>query len=331
MVPVVPGEQVSMNAAMSLKPDLPLSVATAQAIVDRAVSDHAAATVSRLHGGEIATVYLIAFADPAHPPLVLKLYPDELHWKMQKEVTVLGLLQDRLSVSVPRILLADDSKRLLGLNFTLMSRLDGSVLGQLEPTLAAAQRLSACTQIGRLLLEFHRIPMEAFGYIGPKGIWTAHPTNQAYLTHQFQRKLKEFTERGGDAGLAQKIAGHVAGRAELFGGCRHAVLCHNDLHAGNLLATITNGSLRLTGVLDFEGALAGDPLMDVAKALYYLDAESRQALLQGYGAMDREHWSETLDLYHLYFVLELWCWMAQIGNSQPLEALALDLARYGAT
>jgi hypothetical protein len=37
-------------------------------------------------------------------------------------------------------------------------------------------------QIGQVLREFHRIPMEAFGYIGSKGIWTAHSTNRAYLT-----------------------------------------------------------------------------------------------------------------------------------------------------
>jgi aminoglycoside phosphotransferase (APT) family kinase protein len=316
---------------MNLKPELQLSVATAQAIVDRAVSDRAVATVSRLHGGEIAAVYEIAFADPAQPPLVLKVYPDELHWKMQKEVTVVALIQDRLSVPVPRILLADDSKTLLALNFTLMTRLDGSILGELETTLAPAQRLSAYAQIGELLREFHRIAMDAFGYIGARGIFTAHSTNQDYLTHQFQRKLKEFTERGGDAGLARQVAGHLAERAALLGACTHAVLCHNDLHAGNLLATVANGSLLLTGVLDFEGALAGDPLMDVAKALYYLDSESRGALLQGYGAMDREHWSQTLDLYHLYFVLELWCWMAQIGNREPLEQLANDLERYSAT
>jgi aminoglycoside phosphotransferase (APT) family kinase protein len=318
---------------MKLKPDLQLSVPTAQAIVDQAASEseQAVATVAKLHGGEIAAVYEIDFEDPAQPPLVLKVYPDDLHWKMQKEVTVVGLIQDRLSVSVPRILFADESKRLLGLSFILMTKLDGSILGQMETTLASPQRLSAYAQIGRLLREFHRIPMGAFGYIGPRGIWTAHPTNRFYLTHQFQRKLKEFTARGGDAGLAHQVAEYLAGRAELLSGCTHAVLCHNDLHAGNLLARMTNGSLLLTGVLDFEGALAGDPLMDVAKSLYYLDAESGAALLQGYGAMDREHWSQTLDLYHLYFVLELWCWMAQIGNRQPLERLALDLERCSAT
>jgi hypothetical protein len=44
--------------------------------------------------------------------------------------------------------------------------------------------------------------------------------------------------------------------------------------------------------------------------------------------MGRDHWSETLALYHLYFVLELWCWMAQIGQPQRLAGLALELVRY---
>ena len=41
--------------------------------------------------------------------------------------------------------------------------------------------------------------------------------------------------------------------------------------------------LRLSGILDFDGALAGDPLMDVAKALHYVGAEAKAALLKGYG------------------------------------------------
>jgi hypothetical protein len=67
--------------------------------------------------------------------------------------------------------------------------------------------------------------------------------------------------------------------------------------------------------------------MDVAKALYYLTDDAKTALLEGYGDTGRLHWSQTLDLYQLYFVLELWCWMAQIGNKQPLDDLALELER----
>jgi len=315
---------------MKLKPDLQLSLATVQAIVDQAGSAQTVATMSRLHGGEMAAVYEIAFVDALRPSLVMKVYPEDLHWKMQKEITVLGLIGNRLSVPVPRILLADDSKRLLDLNFAVMTRLEGTKLGLggLEETLSAAERLSAYVQIGRLLREFHRIEMDAFGYIGAKGIGTPHATNRLYSTYQFRRKLDEFAERGGDARLAAKVAAHVAAREALLDDCTRPVLCHNDLHAGNLLARVLDGAVCLTGVVDFEGALAGDPLMDVAKAALYLKPEDRCALLDGYGDLDREHGPQTLDLYHLLFVLELWCWMAQLGNRQPLEKLALELERY---
>jgi aminoglycoside phosphotransferase (APT) family kinase protein len=314
---------------MRARPDLQVPVIAAQAIVNGVLMGHTVAAVSNIHGGEIAATYDIAFVEDK-PSVVLKVYPDSLHWKMQKEVTVIALVQGRLSVPAPRILLADDSKRLLDLNFVLMTKLSGSTLGTLESTLAEDRRGSAYRQIGGLLREFHRIPMDAFGYIGPRGIWTAHSTNRDYLSHQCDRKLKEFTDRGGSADLARRIAAYFSTRMHLLHECPHAVLCHNDLHAGSLLAEITDHGVRLCGVLDFEGALAGDPLMDVAKALFYLNAEDRNALLDGYGDTGRQQGSQMLQFYHLYFALELWCWMAQIGNEQPLHALALDLERHSA-
>jgi hygromycin-B 7''-O-kinase len=88
---------------MSIRPDLQVSVATAQAIVDRVIPGGAVATVSNIHGGEIAAVYEVAFVE-ALPSLVLKVYPDTLHWKMQKETLVLGsLVQDTLFGAVVRL------------------------------------------------------------------------------------------------------------------------------------------------------------------------------------------------------------------------------------
>ena len=314
---------------MSVRPALEVPLATAQSIVDRVLAGRQVTDVANIHGGEIAAVYMITFEGP-YPPVVLKVYPDALHWKMQKEANVVSLVQPQLSMPIPRILLADDSMQIVALNFILMTKLDGEILAGLEPTLTSDELLSSYSQIGKLLRELHRQPMNAFGYIGPNGIVTEHATNQAYLAVEFDRKLKEFTERGGAVGLARRVAEYVARWGHLLQECTCPVLCHNDLHAGNLLAGFTAGSLRLTGVLDFEGAVAGDPLMDVAKALYYLTDDTKTALLHGYGDMGRRHWFETLDLYHLYFVLELWCWMAQIGNKDPLDKLTSDLERCSA-
>lgn len=74
---------------MKLKPELHLSRDKAQSIVDLAVSQERVATVSRLHGGEIAAVYEIAFTEPASPPLVLKLYPEDLAKSLNISTTVM--------------------------------------------------------------------------------------------------------------------------------------------------------------------------------------------------------------------------------------------------
>ena len=68
--------------------------------------------------------------------------------------------------------------------------------------------------------------------------------------------------------------------------------------------------------------------MDIAKAFYYFtpaDEPKKAGLLAGYGAIERGDWQQTLDLYRLYATLELWCWMAQIGNRKPLARLSEDL------
>lgn len=85
------------------------------------------------------------------------------------------------------------------------------------------------------------------------------------------------------------------------------MLCHNGFHARNMLATKMSGTLRLLGVLDFEGAQAADPLMDLAKTLYCdpdVDDTKRAALLDGYGVPGRNHWQETIEFSYLYYILE---------------------------
>jgi aminoglycoside phosphotransferase (APT) family kinase protein len=262
---------------------------------------------------------------------MLKVYPESLHWKMQKEVNVCALLSGRLRTPVPYVLLADDTKSVIGLNFVLMNKLGGAVLRTLEPALPDAELFSAYSQMGEVLRQIHRISMKSFGYIGPNGVWTAHASNRAYMSSQFENKLAEFAERGGDSALGDRLKDVVFERIDLLEACATAHLCHYDFHSGNILAEQKDdGSLRLSAVLDFESAIAADPLMDIAKALYYFTAEDERkkaGLLAGYGALDRADWQETLGLYRLYASLELWCWMAEIGNREPLASLAADLRR----
>jgi aminoglycoside phosphotransferase (APT) family kinase protein len=260
------------------------------------------------------------------PACILKVYPATLQWKMAKEVYVLGLLRD-IGTAVPHILLADDTRSVIDLNFVLMSKLDGTVLGRREASLTDAELFAIYAEMGAFLRRINDITLDSFGYIGPNGVWTAYATNRGYMSAQFDRKLTEFCQRGGDPALAERLRHSIAARQHLLDGGATPRLCHYDLHAGNVLVT-SQGALHLSGIVDFENATAGDPLMDIAKALYYFtpkDAPKRDGLLAGYGAIERPDWQATIDLYRLSGTLELWCWKAQIGEHDALAGLTKEL------
>ena len=62
----------------------------------------------------------------------------------------------------------------------------------------------------------------------------------------------------------------------------HGVWCHGDLHSGNLLAS--DG--RMSGVIDFGEAGAGDPATDTIAAWWLFTGESREIFRTGVGADD---------------------------------------------
>ena len=77
---------------VTLKPSLAVTDAQAQAIVDRIASGSRLARVGELLAGEISAVFEIELAE-GPPAFVLKVYPETMHWKMQKEVSVARLLE----------------------------------------------------------------------------------------------------------------------------------------------------------------------------------------------------------------------------------------------
>jgi hypothetical protein len=94
---------------------------------------------------------------------------------------------------------------------------------------------------------------DAFGYIGTHGLVRAHGTNVHYMRFQFEKKLRELGELGGDAELRRRLERHVAEREELFDGCDTAVLCHDDCHGANVL--VERGIV--SGIVEWENAVGG--------------------------------------------------------------------------
>jgi hygromycin-B 7''-O-kinase len=181
-------------------------------------------------------------------------------------------------------------------------------------------------QIGAILRAFHETTFEAFGYVAT-GIVEPHPTNLAYMEHQFTEKLREFADLGGDPVIGRAVESAVEGSTDLLASCKRAVLCHDDLHEWNVLVLHRHGEWLVSGVVDVENAVAGDPLLDLARTDYYAvrgNPLKHRSLLAGYGALP-EQAEETLTLYRLYHALEIWDWFASRGNTEPLTSIADDM------
>lgn len=313
-----------------LKPTLALTEAQAQSIVDRAAPGRRVTRLSAFGRGEISAVFDVELADGA-PGLVIKIYPDALQWKMQKEITVARLMSTRpLPAPVPSILHADDSKSLIAFDFVVMDRLEGTSLADHERGLPEQECFAIYAEMGRLLRDIHAITLESFGYIGTQGIVMPFARNRAYMSFQFDRKLGEFTNHGGPEDAAAAMRAYVTRSESLLDACAAPSLCHYDFHPGNILAARQDGVLHLTGLVDLENAIAGDPLMDIAKTINYSvhgNEAKRAGLLAGYGPLDRPHWQQTVDLYEFYGLLELWCWWKQIGDHQRAASILGVLTR----
>jgi aminoglycoside phosphotransferase (APT) family kinase protein len=151
------------------------------------------------------------------------------------------------------------------------------------------------------------------------------PTNTAYMTDQFARKLRVFHELGGDPALARAIERHVGRHADLFAACSRPVLCHNDFHDGNVM--VHEG--RVTGFVDVEGAVAADPLLDLARTDYYAlrdDPAVRDAFLRGYGPLPSD-WVDRIAIYQVHHALELSNWAASTGKPVDMSCAHTDLAK----
>ena len=264
-----------------------------------------------MDGGAVHSIYELRAGDGQ--AYVLKLYRGELSWKLDKELHLYELVHSRTSIPIPEVVHA-------GPAVLVMAKSPGSPLRFLD--VSDEEVLEYNRQLGALLRELHTITFNGFGYIETRVINPAD-SNLKYMRGRLDGKLRGFDRHGGNPALKQALERHFAAHERAFTGCETAVLCHNDAHDANLL--VSEG--RITGLVDWENAVAGDPLLDLAKADVFASRRSEAtlaALIEGYGAV-REDWREAFDLYVIDHLLELWLWFIHVDVQDPLEGLAADL------
>ncbi len=140
-------------------------------------------------------------------------------------------------------------------------------------------------QLGRLVARIHTLPLAGFGLLDarplaaasgpPRGMWN---TWSEYIRLNLAAHM-DFCARAGD--LTTAGADALLAAFERHAGCLNVsggVLLHGDLGSHNIL---TDGD-RLLGLIDWEDALSGDPVYDVAFWASFQPPERHAPFLAGY-------------------------------------------------
>ncbi len=210
--------------------------------------------------------YLVAFGETElvvrRPPFGRK--PRSGH-DMEREHTVLAALatvRERFPYA-PRPLLYCADESVLGCPFLVMERLAGIVLRRDPPPgleLAAESVARLCRDLVDVHVDLHALDWRALGlarFGRPEG----------YAERQVRGWSERYRRaRTPDVPDFEEVMAWLAERRPPDAG--RAALVHNDFKLDNVVLD-TGGSLAIVGVLDWEMATVGDPLMDLGASLAY--------------------------------------------------------------
>ncbi len=253
--------------------------------------------------GYFATAYRLDLADgrtwvlKVSPPPHVRVLRYE-HDIMSAEVAVMRLLREHTSLPIAEIHCYDASRTLLDNEFFIMECLSGAPLHKVRGELSPDVQQRINRQIGGYLREINAIEGSAFGY----GAESA-PRFVAWRD-AFDAMLMTVLQDGEDMGVElpmSYVGYHDLARQNYVAldEVRAPRLVHWDLWDGNIFFDVETQTI--TGIIDHERALWGDPLMEVNFTGY--DPDSDFAIGYGMPVLDTPAQRTRRALYSLYLFL----------------------------
>jgi len=288
--------------------------------------------LDELGGGGFASVWRVLLADGS--TVVLKTSPPP-------DATLLGYERGLLAVEaeyfariarelpglpVPEVLHHGTDRQWCDGDWMLTTLLPGTALSALS---AGARDAGVRRELGEALARVHTLEGPEFGYPG-EGRRRASTWRAAYLG--IVDDLLADAERL-DWALpvpGAEIRQAVGEAADVLDLVRRPALVHFDLWDGNVLAAPDHaGELRLTGLVDGERCLYGDPLVDLVSPVLFgaIENEPEHPLLRGYAGADGWHWDDSavarIRLYRLWLYLVMYVEIPTRGMDNPGNAAAV--------
>lgn len=251
---------------------------------------------------------------------------------MAQEPAIHALLRAETTVPVAEILAYDDSHALLDRSYMLMERLPGRALSDV-PRVSARFYDHVLVQVGDCLRQMHALTAGRYGYLGAHQPMEPQPTWWQAFRVMWNALLDDVEGAGG---YSSSEAGYMRALLDAyrpdFDRPVLASLLHMDVWAQNILV---DGEGTLTGLVDMDRALWGDPEIEFAVLDYC--GISEPAFWTGYGQeRDRSPAAQIRQRFYLLYEVQKYIVIHLLRRDDPAGArgyreqslrLAASLAR----
>ncbi len=230
---------------------------------------------------------------------------------MKAEVTALELVRRNTGMPVPQVYVHDTSRAILDADYFIMDFVSGASFHSIRSGLPGDVQEAITRESARHLHQMNSLHGRSFGYL-------ASPDQFPEWPACFDHMLTGVLEDGQDADIMLPLdCRDILDLARSHYRCLQDVttpcLVHWDLWDGNIFIDLS--TWQITGIIDFERALWGDPLMEVGFGAFgenpHFRAGYGEDLLAAPGAALRR----TLYNLYLYLIMIIECTYRQYETS----------------
>ena len=259
--------------------------------------------VSELEDGWFNAIYLVTLNNGKE--VVLKVSPNSdlkvLTYEeriMETEVKIMRLLKQEYFLPIPEIYYYDSSRKIIDNEFYFMEKVVGVPYNQVKEELSPESRKKIEVQLGSLNRKINDVKNHSFGNI------VIENRRSKSWQDTFLNIVESLLKDGEEAEV--KLPRSYSYIKELFENnaavlsvVKEPSLVHWDLHDGNIF--INRDTNEVTGIIDFERAFWGDPLIE----FYFGDFCEKHNFLEGYGInlLEQDNSKIRRILYDIYLGL----------------------------
>ena len=254
--------------------------------------------------------FVLRIAPP--PGTTLLFYEKDM---MRQEPVVHEIVLKKTSVPVPKIIAFDDSFEVVNRMFLIMEKLPGRALSEV----AIANYDEILTQVGACLSQIHRIHGEKYGYVGPHKPMDPQDSWCEAFRIMWRKLIDDIQSTGHYSPQEGKALKNLLDSyLEYFERPVPPSLLHMDIWSQNILIDREG---TLTGIVDWDRALWGDPEIEFAVLDYC--GISEPAFWKGYAAeRDTSAPARLRGIFYFLYELQKYIVIRHGRNHDPVRAAA---------